>query len=328
MNEVLLTTENCRYCLMCRHICPVTRVTYSEATSPHGWALAIASVRRGLLEWNAETADLLYQCADCGACQGACVTNQPLPEAIVAARAELVERGLGRTLPQPQAAGAGETLAAARALLEALGLSDPIVAPEPAIALAYTLGQHGQARELGQALAGELGAGGARRLLVLAPDDAHTLLHIFPRLGLALPEGSEVVELTALLADLLGQGRLALRRGDAEFAYHDPCQTARFSRRWQAPRRLLAALSERPVEEGFWRESRAASCGASGGLPLTQPKLAGDMARAALADATRGGAHTVVTESPPCLTHLRAHAAPGVAVVGLYELLANQILSS
>ena len=25
-------TEGCRYCLMCRHVCPVTRVTYNEAT--------------------------------------------------------------------------------------------------------------------------------------------------------------------------------------------------------------------------------------------------------------------------------------------------------
>src|SRR5262245_33978001 len=91
--NVIETTEGCRYCLMCRHVCPVTRVTYNEATSPHGWALEIASVQRGLLEWNAETVDLLYQCADCGLCQSFCVTDQPLPQAIVAARAEVVAGG-------------------------------------------------------------------------------------------------------------------------------------------------------------------------------------------------------------------------------------------
>ena len=92
-HAVIDTTEGCRYCLMCRHVCPVTRVTYNEASSPHGWALAITSVRRGLLEWNAETADRLYQCADCGLCQSFCVTDQPLPDAIVAARAEVVAAG-------------------------------------------------------------------------------------------------------------------------------------------------------------------------------------------------------------------------------------------
>src|SRR6476659_6225095 len=100
---VIDTTEGCRYCLMCRHVCPVTRVTFSEATSPHGWALEIASVRRGLLEWNAETANLLYQCADCGLCNVFCVTDQPLPEAIVAARAMVVASGHA-----PAAVGAAE----------------------------------------------------------------------------------------------------------------------------------------------------------------------------------------------------------------------------
>ncbi|KPV48812.1 hypothetical protein SE17_36045, partial [Kouleothrix aurantiaca] len=72
---------------MCRHICPVTRVTFNEATSPHGWALAVSSARRGRLEWDADAANLLYQCADCGACQSFCVTDQPLPDAIEAAAA-------------------------------------------------------------------------------------------------------------------------------------------------------------------------------------------------------------------------------------------------
>ena len=49
----ILATDNCRYCLMCRHVCPVERVTKREATSPHGWALLIASVQRGLLAWDA-----------------------------------------------------------------------------------------------------------------------------------------------------------------------------------------------------------------------------------------------------------------------------------
>ena len=91
--NVIDTTEGCRYCLMCRHVCPVTRVTFREATSPHGWALAIASARRGLLAWSAEAADLLYQCADCGLCRAFCVTDQPLPDAIVAARAEVAAAG-------------------------------------------------------------------------------------------------------------------------------------------------------------------------------------------------------------------------------------------
>src|SRR5436305_11892054 len=82
-----------RYCVMCRHVCPVERMTKREATSPHGWALLIASVDRGLAEWDGDTVDTLYQCADCGLCQANCATNRPLPATIVAARASVVEQG-------------------------------------------------------------------------------------------------------------------------------------------------------------------------------------------------------------------------------------------
>ncbi len=82
-----------RYCLMCRHVCPVTRMTKREATSPHGWALLVASVNRGLLKWDADTVDTLYQCSNCGTCEAHCATDRPLPAAIIAARAEVVRQG-------------------------------------------------------------------------------------------------------------------------------------------------------------------------------------------------------------------------------------------
>ena len=50
-------------------------------------------MKRGSLHWNAESADVLYACADCGLCRTHCKTDQPLPDAIVAARAEVVAAG-------------------------------------------------------------------------------------------------------------------------------------------------------------------------------------------------------------------------------------------
>jgi Fe-S oxidoreductase len=85
--------EGDRFCLMCGQACPVRRVTRNEATSPHGWALLISSVQRGMLPWNAETVDVLYRCSDCGNCQGNCATDRPLPYAIQAARAEVMHLG-------------------------------------------------------------------------------------------------------------------------------------------------------------------------------------------------------------------------------------------
>src|SRR5512135_3743401 len=78
---------------MCRHVCPVERVTKPEATTPHDWALLIASVIRGSLQWDADTVDTLYQCSDCANCQANCATDRPLPAALKAARAEVVRVG-------------------------------------------------------------------------------------------------------------------------------------------------------------------------------------------------------------------------------------------
>ncbi len=82
LDNAVLTTDNCRYCLMCRHVCPVGHVTRLETLTPHGWGLLISSGQRGLIDWTDSAVDKLYTCADCGTCQSHCVTDQPLPAAI------------------------------------------------------------------------------------------------------------------------------------------------------------------------------------------------------------------------------------------------------
>src|SRR5690349_15083160 len=87
------TTHDCRFCWMCRQACPVGHVTARETYTPHGWALLIDSAKRGTIAWTDETVAALYACADCGLCRAHCITDRPLPDAIAAARAELVAQG-------------------------------------------------------------------------------------------------------------------------------------------------------------------------------------------------------------------------------------------
>ena len=49
---------------------------------------------RGQLTWNASTLDVLYAEPDGGNCRAHCVTDQPLPAAIAAIRAEVADSGL------------------------------------------------------------------------------------------------------------------------------------------------------------------------------------------------------------------------------------------
>lgn len=360
----MTTTENCRFCWMCRQVCPVGHVTARETLTPHAWALTIESVKRGQLAWNRETADVMYACADCGLCRSHCVTDQPLPDAIVAARAEIVRAGAAPAvvaeldqklraygnpyvaeLPEssgrkgPIALFVGDTgrhvgarsVEAAMHLLRTIGIDAiPICNGRSSGLLASSLGLTETAEALGRAVIQDLDRVGVEELLVLAPDDSWTFEYVYPRrLGLTWPAAVRVREVTDVLADAASDGRLTIepRRDVTTFAYHDPCHGPRITPARSAPRALLAAaFGADGARELFWRADRAHPCGAIGGLQFTNPDLSRRLAAARLEDAMRAGATVLLTEDATCLAHLGAGGHDSITVVGLYEALAGRLL--
>ncbi|GIV95699.1 MAG: hypothetical protein KatS3mg057_0356 [Herpetosiphonaceae bacterium] len=360
--QPIATTENCRYCLMCRHVCPVGYVTRSETLSPHGWGLTIASVRRGLLQWNRETSEVLFSCADCGLCRAHCATDQPLPDAIAAAREEVVElkqappavyrieQALQQwsnpyTQQQPWpvkqrgdvALFVGDAalflwpsaLEAAQLLLSAAGVQPVLVgAGRNNGYLASSLGLRSTAEALAQANLEDLQASGAGRLLVLTPGDYYTFSRLYEdRLGIAWPREIELVELVPFLAGQLEAGALRLRRSEdtSPYAYCDPTHSARVPGRDRAPRRLLATVLGQPGLELFWRGERAHPAGDTA-LQFTQPELADQLTLARLQDAANHGAFMLISEDPGSLAHLNRHASRfALKIQGLYELLARHL---
>ncbi len=356
------TTENCRFCWMCRQVCPVGHVTARETLTPHAWALTIESVKRGQLDWNRETADVMYACADCGLCRAHCVTDQPLPDAIVAARAEIVRRGLappnviefenmlrahpgakrGTSPGAPVRTGASalffggqgrdqreSAVDAAITLLRAIGIDVFPICQTRASGLSVSaLGLTESAGRMGRAVIEEVIASGARDLYVLTPADRWTFEYVYPqRLGIEWPDVA-VHEVTEVLARALSDGRLTLDpgRADEPYAYHDPCHSPRLATERAAPRTLLAAvLGAESARELFWRGQRAHPCGATGGLEFTHLEIARRLADARIDDCERAGARVLFTEDPTCLAHLRVNGRTGVAVRGLYELLAQRL---
>lgn len=364
IEHVILTTDNCRYCLMCRHVCPVGHVTALETLTPHGWGLLAASQRRGLTEWNAETVKVMYSCADCGACRAHCVTDQPLPEAIAATRAEIAARNLAPVIayqlndalkrwgnPYREQApegvsGSGEValfvgdaarylwpdgVAGALRLLKAVGI-------EPALIgvgrnngyLASSLGFPDTAAALAHATLDEIADVGARQVLVLTPGDYFAFRQLLDeRLGVLWPEGLALQEVTVLLAEKLAEGALALNRWDQDtpYAYVDPTHSVRVTGRYDAPRRLLAAVMPGPGRELYWRRERTHPTG-SGALRWTNPHIARHLTYARLSGAAEAGARLIFCEDPADLSALSEHAGMfGLRVEGLYERLAQHLVS-
>jgi Fe-S oxidoreductase len=358
----ITTTENCRYCLMCRHTCPVGFVTNLETLTPRGWGLTIASVKRGLLTWNDETVDALYSCADCGLCRAHCVTDQPLPEAIAAARAEVAAKNLAppivyeldtalKTWGNPyeekapdSAMGQGEValfvgddacylwpsaLEAVLTLLHAVGVEPVLVGVGRNNGyLPSSLGLLETATSLARANLDEIQATGASRVLVLTPGDFDAFSRVYDeRLGLAWPEGVQLMEVLDFLAQQLEAGELGFNSNDsgAPFAYVDPTHSVRVDGRYHAPRKLLSAVMGSAGVDMFWREGRAHPSG-NVALQFTQPAIADLLTQSRLIDAANAGAGRVITEDPGGLAQLNRHAsAHGLQVEGLYELLAEHL---
>ena len=363
--EALPTTDNCRYCLMCRHVCPVGYVTRLETLTPHGWGLTIASVQRGLLAWNEETVNVLYSCADCGLCRVNCVTDQPLPDAIAAARAEVTSQQLAPAIvyevgemlkkyENPYVQQTPETgishgevalfvgdeaahrwpgaISAAQTLIRATGVS----AVEIGVGrnngyLASSLGFPETARTLAKATLEELRASGAGKLLVLSPGDYFAFnQHLVERLGLTWPEEVKLIELTSYLHDRFNAGRLTFTtlEDTIPYAYVDPTHGVRVPAGRAAAQAILNAVLPMPGRELFWRGERAHPAGTTA-LQYTQPHLADQLTFAKLDDMVKSGAQMAITEDAGTLYQLSRHAARfGVRVQGLYELLAEQISKS
>ena len=67
--------DACRFCWMCRHICPIGNATGQERNTARARALGLSLVAREAVEYSEDIINNVYECALCGACVKECVTG-------------------------------------------------------------------------------------------------------------------------------------------------------------------------------------------------------------------------------------------------------------
>ena len=67
--------DSCRFCWMCRHICPIGNATGLERNTARARALGLSLVARDAVEYSEDIINNVYECALCGACVKECVTG-------------------------------------------------------------------------------------------------------------------------------------------------------------------------------------------------------------------------------------------------------------
>lgn len=79
--------DNCRFCWMCRYICPVGLQTGKETNNARAKGLLVSLTNRGQ-EFDESYAEAMYECCLCGACSQDCMTGFEPPIFIREARTE------------------------------------------------------------------------------------------------------------------------------------------------------------------------------------------------------------------------------------------------
>jgi Fe-S oxidoreductase len=361
--DVSQTLESCRFCLMCRHVDPVSHVTFNEALTPHGIALTVTSQKRGLIDWNEESVNVIYSDVDGGNARAHCVTNKPFSEAIAAVKTEVAAKGFApqsvydvhekllkyhspygedRLEPAKQKSDVAlfvgdeahylwtSAIDAVLKLLKVLGHKPVLIGRGRSNGfLASSLGFPELAETQATSILEEIQSTSAKQVITLSVGDTFALTQLYPeRLGISFPKHVPVTDALSLLANALAKKKISFKISKDKFsyAYIDPTHAVRVPSRFDAPRTLLKAVMPGEAKELFWRRERAHPVGSTA-VQFTNPELAEKLTRARLEDADQTGAKQLYSEDPATLYHLSKYAKDyRLEVKGLYEFLASQLV--
>ncbi|MCB1151574.1 (Fe-S)-binding protein, partial [bacterium] len=168
---------------------------------------------------------------------------------------------------------------------------------------------------------------GVKKIITQCPHCFNMIANEYPQFELT---GVEVIHHTQLLAELLADGRLKVRRDAAsKVTYHDSCYLGRHNGIYDAPREIVDALGlervemERSRRDGF-------CCGAGGARMFMEETLGERINQNRVAEAAGTGAREVASACPFCLTMLgdgikETDRGETLAALDLVELVERQL---
>ena len=351
--EIARQAEACRFCWMCRHICPVAGSTGNESWTPRAKGLLLSMVERGT-EYDAELAEVMYHCTLCDACANDCVTGFRPSEFVRAARTEALVRGIAPacvndmidTLLEKGSLFEGEALKAegasegaevllylgqtarsvaktcgetAAALFVRAGVAYQILEKEPdsGAYLAELMGYTGEVQQAAAKAAEAIEKSGAKTVVVLNPADAQIMKEQYPGWGL-LPS-VEVRTYTSFLAELVEKGRLT-PKGTAEgtASLQEPVKLVRGLDEEKPAKALMAASGL--TEKEMFLHGKMSRCIGTVPFDRISPETVREMVRVRTEDAERMGSKAIVTVSPDDYYLMKKYAA-GTEITDLFSLL-------
>lgn len=357
-NDSIKNAEACRFCWMCRHICPVAGSTGNEAWTPRARGLMVSMMEKGT-EFTADIADIMYKCSLCDACAHDCVTNFKPSCYTKEARTMAIVRGLAPKgvlqaieniqttqniygesrsaevteavaqlpaeaetllyLGQSGGARAGAVGLAVISLLKKAGVSFTVLKEEPA---------SGAFLEELMGDTGDVQEQAQKAAAAITATKAKTLVALNPHDAAifrdqysqwGLLPGVEVASATAYLAGLIAQGKLTPKKVSLQASLEDPCRLARGIGETQPVRDILAALGVE-LKELFLHGEMTRCCGGPV-LNAHSPQVVRSMVATRADDAKRIGSKCIITACPDCQDLMSRYDTGEVEIIDLFALL-------
>ena len=345
--------DKCRFCWMCRHLCPVQLQTGKEINTPRAKGLLLSQIARGA-EFDADVAKVMYECFLCDACTNDCATGYEPPLFIREARTEAVVNNLAPKavfdlidrieekgsiyegekavfeapekgdvlvyVGEAAAYAAPEMAKALLSLLNKAGVSYMVLKDEPVsgVMLGDLMGYVEEVREQAKKCADAINASGASKVVVLDSYDHQIMKQKYAEWGCELT--AEVVSATTFVAELLEAGKLTVsKKCEGVAAYHDDDRAARTFHEFEPARKIVAALGYEVVEM-FNNLKLAKSCGCSVAKAY-MPEIVAMTAKGRWDDLLRTNAGVMVTSNPESYECLALAVPEGKQLVDLFAAL-------
>jgi len=185
-------------------------------------------------------------------------------------------------------------------LLEALGVDYVAVHDGEIQVSGYTLMTLGLLKDykiLAQRVAKELKR--YKTVIVGDPSDAYEFQFRYKEVGVEL--APKVLHISQFLRPFFEQNKVPVRNlYPKKVIYHDPCYLGRYLGEYDGPRLMLDAVCKEPIQEFSWNRESSYCCGGGGGIPVTHPDIAKQVAEHRLKEVLEGEEKTLVTNCPTC----------------------------
>lgn len=347
--------DACRFCWMCRHICPIGNATGQERNTARARALGLSLVVRGA-EKTEDVVDNIYECALCGACVKECVTGWDPVMFVQEAKTDAVLSGVipayiekmldakdrtgniyGAALAEdfPVREDSADTLlylgqdaryksAAscknAAAVLDKAGVRFDCLKDEAESGYAtwFLTGNTAETQEAAKACAAQLSR--YKNVIAYDPADLSFIKRQYREWGIAVK--AEVIGFSDFLLALIAEKKLNVRRSERAYTVQDSFHTARELENAESMRRLAALCGENRDMLCCGKDTFLA-----GSLIMNEymPAAMREAARRRLESAKNIGAETVVTESPAEYEQLRALGDKTVRVLSAEEMVLENL---